>query len=174
MITVVGMDGSPLGPQAEAALAGATLVAGARRHLAAVSTLAPVPARPAATANGLPQAQVIVLGELAPALDALAAHDGDAVVLASGDPGFFGIVRALRERGLACAVLPAVSSVGGVRPGRPALGRRGGGQRARPGPTPGAQRVPGASQGRGPHRAGLRPGGDRGGAGRLGPPAHRP
>jgi precorrin-6Y C5,15-methyltransferase (decarboxylating) len=52
-----------------------------------------------------------VLGELAPALDALAAHDGDAVVLASGDPGFFGIVRALRERGLACTVLPAVSSV---------------------------------------------------------------
>jgi len=32
-------------------------------------------------------------------------------VLASGDPGFFGIVRALRERGLAVVVLPAVSSV---------------------------------------------------------------
>ena len=111
MITVVGMDGSPLGPQAEAALATATLVAGARRHLTAVSGPAPVPARPAGPANGLPQAQVIVLGELAPALDALAAHDGDAVVLASGDPGFFGIVRALRERGLACTVLPAVSSV---------------------------------------------------------------
>jgi precorrin-6B C5,15-methyltransferase / cobalt-precorrin-6B C5,C15-methyltransferase len=52
-----------------------------------------------------------VLGELAPALAALAAHEGDAVVLASGDPGFFGIVRALRERGLDCTVLPAVSSV---------------------------------------------------------------
>jgi precorrin-6Y C5,15-methyltransferase (decarboxylating) len=51
-----------------------------------------------------------VLGELAPALDALAAHDGDAVVLASGDPGFFGVVRALRERGLGLTVLPAVSS----------------------------------------------------------------
>jgi precorrin-6Y C5,15-methyltransferase (decarboxylating) len=111
MITVVGMDGSPLSRRAEGALAAATLVAGARRHLDAVSALAPAPARPAATANGLPQAQVIVLGELAPALDALAAHDGDAVVLASGDPGFFGIVRALRERGLACTVLPAVSSV---------------------------------------------------------------
>ena len=94
-----------------AALAAATLVAGARRHLAAVSAVAPAPARPAATANGLPQARVIVLGELAPALDALAAHDGDAVVLASGDPGFFGIVRALRDRGLPCTVLPAVSSV---------------------------------------------------------------
>jgi precorrin-6Y C5,15-methyltransferase (decarboxylating) len=111
MITVVGMDGSPLSPRAGAALAAATLVAGARRHLAAVSGLAPAPAPPAATAHGLPQARVIVLGELAPALDALAAHDGDAVILASGDPGFFGIVRALRDRGLPCTVLPAVSSV---------------------------------------------------------------
>ena len=55
--------------------------------------------------------RVIALGPLRPALDALAAHDGDAVVLASGDPGFFGIVRALRERGLDCVVLPATSSV---------------------------------------------------------------
>jgi precorrin-6B C5,15-methyltransferase / cobalt-precorrin-6B C5,C15-methyltransferase len=95
MITVVGMDGSPLSPRAEAALATATLVAGARRHL----TVAPRHAR------------TVVLGELAPALDALAAHEGDAVVLASGDPGFFGIVRALRERDLKFTVLPAVSSV---------------------------------------------------------------
>jgi precorrin-6B C5,15-methyltransferase / cobalt-precorrin-6B C5,C15-methyltransferase len=100
MITVVGMDGSALGQQAEAALAAATLVLGARRHLAAVPVLT-APSR----------AQTIVLGELAPALDALAAHDGDAVVLASGDPGFFGIVRALYERRLRFTVLPAVSSV---------------------------------------------------------------
>jgi len=100
MITVVGMDGSRLSPQAEAALAAATLVAGARRHLEAVPVL---------TAPN--RAQAIVLGELAPALDTLAAHEGDAVVLASGDPGFFGIVRALRERGLTFTVLPAVSSV---------------------------------------------------------------
>jgi precorrin-6B C5,15-methyltransferase / cobalt-precorrin-6B C5,C15-methyltransferase len=100
MITVVGMDGSGPGAQAEAALAAATLVVGARRHLAAVPVLT-APSR----------AQTMVLGELAPALDALAAHHGDAVVLASGDPGFFGIVRALRERGLAFTVLPAVSSV---------------------------------------------------------------
>jgi precorrin-6Y C5,15-methyltransferase (decarboxylating) len=95
MITVVGMDGSPLSRRAEAALATATLVAGARRHL----TVAP------------PRARTMVLGELTPALDTLAAHQGDAVVLASGDPGFFGIVRALRERGLKFTVLPAVSSV---------------------------------------------------------------
>lgn len=95
MITVVGLDGSALGPQAEARLCSATLVVGGRRHLAAAP----------------PQARTVVLGELAPALDTLAAHDGDAVVLASGDPGFFGIARALRERGLKFTVLPAVSSV---------------------------------------------------------------
>ncbi len=103
MITVVGMDGSPLTPQAEAALAAATLVVGARRHFAALPALAPV--------GGSARARTVLLGELGPALDALAAHDGDAVVLASGDPGFFGIARALRERGLAAVVLPAVSSV---------------------------------------------------------------
>ena len=102
MITVVGMDGSPLSPRAEAALRSATLVVGGRRHLAALPALA------AARGAG---ARTVALGELAPALDALACHEGDAVVLASGDPGFFGIVRALRERGLAAVVLPAVSSV---------------------------------------------------------------
>ena len=106
MITVVGMDGSPLGAAAEAALASATLVVGGSRHLAAL------PALPAlAGARGGPGARSVVLGELAPALDALAEHEGDAVVLASGDPGFFGIVRALRQRGLPAVVLPAVSSV---------------------------------------------------------------
>src|SRR6185312_3496806 len=69
------------------------------------------PAQPAGPARPVDGPVVVTLGPLAPALDALAAHDGDAVVLGSGDPGFFGIVRALRERGLDCAVWPAVSSV---------------------------------------------------------------
>ena len=130
MITVVGMDGSPLSAQAEAALASATLVVGGRRHLAALPAIALAAATTTATATagepgatsapggagdlGEPPAggpRTMVLGELVPALDALAAHDGDAVVLASGDPGFFGIVRALRARGLSAMVLPAVSSV---------------------------------------------------------------
>jgi precorrin-6B C5,15-methyltransferase / cobalt-precorrin-6B C5,C15-methyltransferase len=72
-------------------------VVGGRRHLAAV----PVPDGTA----------TVALGELGPALDALAGHGGDAVVLASGDPGFFGIVRALHRRGMEFTVLPAVSSV---------------------------------------------------------------
>lgn len=97
MIRVVGWDGSALSPAAVAALAGATLVVGGGRHLAAVD----VPAG----------AGRVVLGDLAAGLDALATHDGDSVVVASGDPGFFGIVRALRRRGLDFEVLPAVSAV---------------------------------------------------------------
>jgi precorrin-6Y C5,15-methyltransferase (decarboxylating) len=176
MITVIGVDGSPLCGRALDAVAGATLLVGGPRHLAAAGVAAdeagPLDAGPAQPGlvqagrvppgsvppgsvppgsvppggvppggvppggvppGGVPPArvppgtvplggpgtavarttipQVIVLGPLRPALDALAAHDGDAVVLASGDPGFFGIVRALRERGLGCVVLPAVSSV---------------------------------------------------------------
>jgi precorrin-6B C5,15-methyltransferase / cobalt-precorrin-6B C5,C15-methyltransferase len=97
VITVIGLDGSPLGPDAAAAVARATLVVGGLRQLAAVGVR--------------PGTRTMVLGPVAPAVDALVDHDGDAVVLASGDPGFFGILRRLRERGLACVVRPAVSSV---------------------------------------------------------------
>jgi precorrin-6B C5,15-methyltransferase / cobalt-precorrin-6B C5,C15-methyltransferase len=118
MITVIGLDGSPLTPRAADALAAATLVVGGRRQLAEVAP-APGTAVPGLAGDReafgetalLTGARRVELGELAPALDALAAHDGDAVVLASGDPGFFGIVRALRSRGLAVSVIPAVSSV---------------------------------------------------------------
>ncbi|MGH3341788.1 MAG: precorrin-6y C5,15-methyltransferase (decarboxylating) subunit CbiE [Carbonactinosporaceae bacterium] len=96
MITVIGYDGSPLSAEAAKALVSATLVVGGRRHLDAVS----VPAG----------ARTVVIGDVTAALDVLAGHDGDAVVLASGDPGFFGIVRTLRERRLDLAVVPAVSS----------------------------------------------------------------
>jgi precorrin-6B C5,15-methyltransferase / cobalt-precorrin-6B C5,C15-methyltransferase len=96
-VTVIGCDGHPLPPAAAQALAAASAVAGARRHLAAV----PLP----------PEADRIPLRRLDPALDAICAHAGPVAVLASGDPGFFGIVRALRARGVAPAVVPAVSSV---------------------------------------------------------------
>ncbi|MGC5346691.1 precorrin-6y C5,15-methyltransferase (decarboxylating) subunit CbiE [Streptomyces sp. DT171] len=80
--------GTPLSPGARAALATATLVVGARRHLEAA---APPPA-----------AERLVLGPLAPALDRIGEQLRDPgariVVLASGDPGFFGITRALTER----------------------------------------------------------------------------
>ncbi|MFF4808359.1 precorrin-6y C5,15-methyltransferase (decarboxylating) subunit CbiE [Micromonospora chersina] len=101
-VLVAGIDaaGRPAHPALAEALAGAGLVVGAARHLAAV----PVP----------PGCATVVLGPLAPALDRLAAAvvaGTPAVVLASGDPGFFGIVRRLRAAGLPVRVLPAVSSV---------------------------------------------------------------
>ncbi|MEU1182779.1 precorrin-6y C5,15-methyltransferase (decarboxylating) subunit CbiE [Streptomyces sp. NPDC005820] len=100
MITVIGTGtGAPPGP---GELAGAELVVGGRRHLDAVR----LPAG----------AERIVLGPLAPALETIAEYDAKdrpVVVLASGDPGFFGIVRALAERfGPArLEVRPGVSSV---------------------------------------------------------------
>ncbi|MFI8345823.1 precorrin-6y C5,15-methyltransferase (decarboxylating) subunit CbiE [Streptomyces sp. NPDC085596] len=103
MITVVGAGtGTPVPPDV---LAGAALVVGGQRHLDA----APVPEGAAR----------VVLGPLAPALDAIeecVAEERPVVVLASGDPGFFGIVRVLAERfgaGL-LAVRPGVSSVAGA------------------------------------------------------------
>ncbi|MET7375355.1 precorrin-6y C5,15-methyltransferase (decarboxylating) subunit CbiE [Micromonospora arida] len=101
-VTVVGLDaaGAPPHPALAPVLATAGLVVGAARHLAAV----PVPAG----------ADTITLGPLAPALRRLAAAVDagvPAVVLASGDPGLFGIVRRLRAAGLPLRVVPAVSSV---------------------------------------------------------------
>ncbi|MBK3641999.1 precorrin-6y C5,15-methyltransferase (decarboxylating) subunit CbiE [Streptomyces sp. MBT33] len=99
-MTVVGTGtGAPVPAEV---LAGAGLVVGGRRHLEAAA----VP----------PDAEQVVLGPLAPALDAVERHldkGGRVVVLASGDPGFFGIVRVLAERfgSGRLDVRPGVSSV---------------------------------------------------------------
>ncbi|MCO6010273.1 precorrin-6y C5,15-methyltransferase (decarboxylating) subunit CbiE [Actinoallomurus purpureus] len=101
MITVVGCDGSPLPERAMDRLQKASLVVGGRRHLEAV--------RPPE------RVRRIVLGDVPAALAEIDAVAGDdVVVLASGDPGFFGILRSLREHGHAPEVLPAVSSVAGA------------------------------------------------------------
>ncbi|MFH8449703.1 precorrin-6y C5,15-methyltransferase (decarboxylating) subunit CbiE [Streptomyces fungicidicus] len=100
MITVVGMGAGA--PVDERCADGAELVVGGRRHLDAVR---------------LPEgAERVVLGPLAPALDTVGeyvAGERPVVVLASGDPGFFGIVRALAERfgPERLDVRPGVSSV---------------------------------------------------------------
>ena len=94
-ITVIGCDGRPPGPAATAALAAAKTVVSAARHRHLV---------PAG-------AELIELKHLDDALGALGARPGPVAVLASGDPGFFGIVRALRARGIKPDVIPAVSSV---------------------------------------------------------------
>ncbi|WP_019030366.1 bifunctional cobalt-precorrin-7 (C(5))-methyltransferase/cobalt-precorrin-6B (C(15))-methyltransferase [Salinispora arenicola] len=101
-VTVAGVDaaGNPAHPDLVTALARAGLVVGAARHLAAV----PVP----------PGAETVVLGPLPPAVQRLSVAvtaGTPAVVLASGDPGYFGIVRRLRAAGLPVRVVPAVSSV---------------------------------------------------------------
>ncbi|GGT76842.1 MULTISPECIES: precorrin-6y C5,15-methyltransferase (decarboxylating) subunit CbiE [Streptomyces] len=98
-VTVIGWDGSPLTAAARSALSAATLVAGAAHHLA----LPEVP----------PGAERIRLGSVDLAARRIAGHRGSAVVLADGDPGFFGVVRTLRapEHGLEVEVVPAVSAV---------------------------------------------------------------
>ena len=98
-ITVIGLDGGPLDAEAEALLEQAALVVGGRRHLAAL---------------GVEGERVAVLeGDLSGALARIERSEGPVVVLASGDPGFFGILRLLKERFGAgnLRVLPGVSSV---------------------------------------------------------------
>lgn len=103
MIAVVGVgaDGR-LAAGGEDRLREAAFVVGAARHLrrfapAMLSTLE-------------------LAGDLDHLCDAVAEHDGGVVILASGDPGFFGIVRKLAERfgRDALEVLPGVSSVASV------------------------------------------------------------
>jgi precorrin-6Y C5,15-methyltransferase (decarboxylating) len=100
-ITVVGVDGSPATAFLLERLANAALVVGGERHLTWYADALAADAR------------TVILGELAPALDAIDDATGPVVVIASGDPGFFGIVRAVVERfgRKRLDVVPAVSSV---------------------------------------------------------------
>jgi precorrin-6Y C5,15-methyltransferase (decarboxylating) len=98
-IAVVGLDGSLPGSEVERLLADAALVAGGRRNLEML---------------GVGEGRAVVLeGDLSEALARIAGTEGPVVVLASGDPGYFGIVRLLgarfgREN---LRVLPGSSSV---------------------------------------------------------------
>lgn len=98
-IAVIGLDGGPLSPEAAGLIEVAALVAGGKRHL---ENLAIEPER-----------TVLFDGDLSAPLARIEAEGGPVAVLASGDPGFFGIVRLLGRRfGTAnLHVLPAVSSV---------------------------------------------------------------
>jgi precorrin-6B C5,15-methyltransferase / cobalt-precorrin-6B C5,C15-methyltransferase len=105
-VTVIGWDGRPLTVDARAALAAATLVVGGRRHLDTLAEALPAGVR------------TVVLGDVHAGIREVNAHlaagAGPVAVLASGDPGFFGIYRTLWERIDADAeldVLPAASSV---------------------------------------------------------------
>ena len=97
MITVFGYLGSPR-PSLVDALGTASLVVGGLRHLDAL---------------GVPEPRRVVLGPITPAIEALSAlQDGeDAVVIASGDPLFYGVVRRIRLAGLPVRVVPEVGSL---------------------------------------------------------------
>ena len=98
-ITVIGLDGGRLDAEAEGLLSEAALVVGGQRHLRSAGV------RPARAA--------VLEGDLSGALGRVGETEGPVVVLASGDPGFFGIVRVLGERfgRERLRVIPARSSV---------------------------------------------------------------
>lgn len=96
-VTVIGYDGGPLPDGAVERMKQAALVAGGVRHLAHPD----IP----------PGVETALIGEVSPTMDKLADLHGDAVVLADGDPGFFGTLRALRSRGIRPEVWPARSAV---------------------------------------------------------------
>jgi precorrin-6B C5,15-methyltransferase / cobalt-precorrin-6B C5,C15-methyltransferase len=97
-ITVIGLDGRDLSAESEGLLAEAALVVGGGRHLEALGVE--------------PERAAVLEGDLSEALGRIEEAEGPIVVLASGDPGFFGIVRLLAEQfGGALRVLPGVSSV---------------------------------------------------------------
>lgn len=97
MITVYGLIGPP-SAFLQAAAASAQVVVGGRRHLDAL---------------GVPEARRIVLGPLSPAIEALSAlpADAEALVVASGDPLFYGVVRRMRAASLPVRVVPEVGSL---------------------------------------------------------------
>lgn len=110
-VTLIGLAGGQLPRDAAPALAAARLVVGNAPALNTVLAAAGAGAGPGAPrtievprAPGLPTS----------ALDALAAAVAagePAVVLVAGDPGYFGALRALRDRGLPTECLPGVTGV---------------------------------------------------------------
>ncbi|HEX2729086.1 MAG TPA: precorrin-6y C5,15-methyltransferase (decarboxylating) subunit CbiE [Rubrobacteraceae bacterium] len=98
-IAVIGVGYEGIRPDSKKLLDSAGLVVGGRRHLEMFGIEA--------------ERSIILKGDLSEALSRIESSEGRVVVLASGDPGLFGIVRVLSERFDAgdLLVLPAVSSV---------------------------------------------------------------
>jgi precorrin-6B C5,15-methyltransferase / cobalt-precorrin-6B C5,C15-methyltransferase len=98
-ITVIGTGRSGISVGARALLDNAELVVGGGRHLLDFGVE--------------PERALALWGDLSGALDRIEKTDGSVAVLASGDPGFFGIVRILAERfgPEKLLVLPAPSAV---------------------------------------------------------------
>jgi precorrin-6Y C5,15-methyltransferase (decarboxylating) len=98
-VTVIGVDGTTLAPGGRAALAKATLVVGARRHLDAFGP------------RGVPAVELTALDSVVTALYREHGADRHTAVLVPGDPAFFGIVKGLRDNGIDVQVRPALSAV---------------------------------------------------------------
>jgi precorrin-6Y C5,15-methyltransferase (decarboxylating) len=98
-ITVIGTGRSGISVGAHALLDNAELVVGGGRHLLDFDVE--------------PERALALRGDLSEALDRIEKTEGSVAVLASGDPGFFGIVRVLAERfgPEKLLVLPAPSAV---------------------------------------------------------------
>ncbi|GAA3227368.1 bifunctional cobalt-precorrin-7 (C(5))-methyltransferase/cobalt-precorrin-6B (C(15))-methyltransferase [Nonomuraea helvata] len=96
MITVVGWDGHEFSARAVAKLQEARLVVGPDAVLGQLKLTAPT----------------VADDSLLEVLDDHLEHgEGPVVVVAEGDPGFFGVVRRLRAHGLKPEVVPAISLV---------------------------------------------------------------
>lgn len=98
LVIVIGVG--PDGLLARPIPAEATTVAGGRRHL---ETHAPDHAK-----------TIVIGGDLDAAVAAIAAAPGPVAVLASGDPGWFGIIRRLADIDRPLEIHPAASAVSGA------------------------------------------------------------
>ena len=98
-IAVIGVGSGGIAAGARALLDHADLVVGGGRHLLDLGVK--------------PERALAFRGDLSEALDRIERANGRVAVLASGDPGFFGIVRALAERfgPQRLLVLPTLSAV---------------------------------------------------------------
>ncbi|OLF08489.1 hypothetical protein BLA60_24120 [Actinophytocola xinjiangensis] len=113
-VTVVGVNGHNLPPGVESAIAAARLVVGSRPALQRWSATARAAGGGSAAIHDQPRTIELTtpdvipdptLAELAAAVEA----DEPVVVLVAGDPGYFGVLRALRGHRLPTVCWPSVS-----------------------------------------------------------------
>ena len=106
-VIVIGYDGRPLARAARDAAQDAALLVGGRRHLAAVRDLG-IGHRAECVEVGT---GAVSWPDALAGVVAVASRGQTCVVIASGDPGLFGVVRSLHRAGVDVRSWPAASSV---------------------------------------------------------------